>query len=52
MLIVSKIKATASRLGVVVSAPLGVTNYLVAVAQNICDEDKLNNYLLDFKHCD
>ena len=45
-----KNKSQSSRLAVVVSAPQGVTNHLVAMAENISDEDKLKSDLLHFKH--
>ena len=45
-----KNKSQSSRLAVVVSAPQGVTNHLVAMAENISDEGKLKSDLLHFKH--
>ena len=45
-----KNKSQSSRLAVVVSAPQGVTNHLVAMAENISDEDKLQSDLLHFQH--
>ncbi|MCJ8322059.1 MAG: bifunctional aspartate kinase/homoserine dehydrogenase I, partial [Colwellia sp.] len=38
------------QVAVVVSAPQGVTNHLVAMAENISDEDKLQSDLGHFKH--
>jgi aspartokinase/homoserine dehydrogenase 1 len=49
---VSKIiteKSNDSALAIVVSAPQGVTNHLVAMAENISDESKLQNDLAHFK---
>ncbi len=45
-----KNKSQSSRLAVVVSAPQGVTNHLVAMAENISDEEKLQSDLLHFQH--
>lgn len=45
-----KNKSQTSKLAVVVSAPQGVTNHLVAMAENISDEDKLKSDLQHFKH--
>ncbi len=45
-----KSKAHSSKVAVVVSAPQGVTNHLVAMAENISDQDKLTNDLQHFKH--
>lgn len=44
-----KEKSTESKLAVVVSAPQGVTNHLVAMAENISDEAKLVTDLGHFK---
>jgi len=44
-----KNKSQSSALAVVVSAPQGVTNHLVAMAENISDEIKLQNDLKHFK---
>lgn len=41
-------KSKESKLSVVVSAPQGVTNHLVAMAENISDENKLQNDLQHF----
>ena len=45
-----KNKSQSSCLAVVVSAPQGVTNHLVAMAENIADEAKLQSDLLHFQH--
>ena len=45
-----KNKRQSSKLAVVVSAPQGVTNHLVAMAENISDEEKLKSDLQHFKH--
>jgi aspartokinase/homoserine dehydrogenase 1 len=45
-----KDKSQSSKLAIVVSAPQGVTNHLVAMAENISDEDKLKSDLQQFKH--
>ena len=45
-----KNKSESSKLAVVVSAPQGVTNHLVAMAENITDEDKLQRDLKHFRH--
>jgi aspartokinase/homoserine dehydrogenase 1 len=45
-----KNKSQSSRLAIVVSAPQGVTNHLVAMAENISNEEKLKSDLLHFKH--
>ncbi len=45
-----KNKTQSSRLAVVVSAPQGVTNHLLAMAENTSDEEKLQSDLLHFKH--
>ena len=42
-------KSESSKLAVVVSAPQGVTNHLVAMAENISDEDKVVTDLGHFK---
>ncbi|NMP32147.1 bifunctional aspartate kinase/homoserine dehydrogenase I [Thalassotalea sp. M1531] len=42
-------KAKSSKVAVVVSAPQGVTNHLVAMAENIGDEDKMQQDLRHFK---
>ena len=42
-----KAKSQTSSIAVVVSAPQGVTNHLVAMAENISDDDKLQS---DLKH--
>ena len=44
-----KNKSQSSGLAVVVSAPQGVTNHLVAMAENISNEEKLKGDLLHFK---
>lgn len=44
-----KDKSQSSNVAVVVSAPQGVTNHLVAMAENITDEAKLNTDLSHFK---
>lgn len=44
-----KNKSQSSAVAVVVSAPQGVTNHLVAMAENISDENKLQNDLTHFK---
>jgi aspartokinase/homoserine dehydrogenase 1 len=44
-----KTKSELSKLAVVVSAPQGVTNHLVAMAENISDEEKLATDLQHFK---
>ncbi|WP_281555926.1 bifunctional aspartate kinase/homoserine dehydrogenase I [Thalassomonas sp. RHCl1] len=44
-----KDKSQSSSVAVVVSAPQGVTNHLVAMAENISDEDKLSTDLQLFK---
>jgi len=44
-----KNKSLSSALAVVVSAPHGVTNHLVAMAENISDEKKLQNDLAHFR---
>jgi len=44
-----KDKSQSSDVAVVVSAPQGVTNHLVAMAENITDEAKLNTDLSHFK---
>jgi len=44
-----KNKSLSSSLAVVVSAPQGVTNHLVAMAENISDESKLQHDLSHFK---
>ncbi|GHE94703.1 bifunctional aspartate kinase/homoserine dehydrogenase I [Thalassotalea profundi] len=43
-----KDKSQESPVAIVVSAPQGVTNHLVAMAENISDEDKLANDLIHF----
>jgi aspartokinase/homoserine dehydrogenase 1 len=45
-----KNKSKSSSLAIVVSAPQGVTNHLVAMAENISNEEKLQSDLLHFKH--
>lgn len=45
-----KAKSQSGQVAVVVSAPQGVTNHLVAMAENINDETKLTNDLGHFKH--
>jgi aspartokinase/homoserine dehydrogenase 1 len=45
-----KDKSLASPIAIVVSAPQGVTNHLVAMAENISDETKLATDLSLFKH--
>ncbi|MBA6328355.1 bifunctional aspartate kinase/homoserine dehydrogenase I [Colwellia sp. MB02u-6] len=45
-----KNKSKSSSLAIVVSAPQGVTNHLVAMAENIANEEKLQSDLLHFKH--
>jgi aspartokinase/homoserine dehydrogenase 1 len=45
-----KNKSKSSDLAIVVSAPQGVTNHLVAMADNISNEEKLQSDLLHFKH--
>ena len=45
-----KNESKSSKLAVVVSAPQGVTNHLVAMAENISDENKLKSDLQHFKH--
>ena len=45
-----KNESESSKLAVVVSAPQGVTNHLVAMAENISDENKLKSDLQHFKH--
>ncbi|GAA6204173.1 bifunctional aspartate kinase/homoserine dehydrogenase I [Thalassotalea sp. SU-HH00458] len=45
-----KNQSMSSAVGVVVSAPQGVTNHLVAMAENISDEIKLQNDLQHFRH--
>jgi len=44
-----KSKSSSSELAIVVSAPQGVTNHLVAMAENISDEIKLQNDLKHFR---
>ncbi|MFT6193200.1 MAG: aspartokinase/homoserine dehydrogenase 1 [Cognaticolwellia sp.] len=44
-----KNKSKSSSLAIVVSAPQSVTNYLVAMAENISNEEKLQSDLLHFK---
>jgi len=44
-----KKKSLDSQLAIVVSAPQGVTNHLVAMAENISDEKKLQNDLQHFR---
>jgi aspartokinase/homoserine dehydrogenase 1 len=41
-------KSRLTALGIVVSAPQGVTNHLVAMAENVSDETKLNDDLMRF----
>ncbi|MEW6981456.1 bifunctional aspartate kinase/homoserine dehydrogenase I [Colwelliaceae bacterium 6471] len=45
-----KAKSQSSSVAVVVSAPQGVTNHLVAMAENIDNEEKLQTDLGHFKH--
>ena len=45
-----KSQSSSSAVSVVVSAPQGVTNHLVAMAENISDEIKLQNDLQHFRH--
>jgi aspartokinase/homoserine dehydrogenase 1 len=45
-----KNESKSSKLAIVVSAPQGVTNHLVAMAENISDENKLQIDLQHFKH--
>jgi bifunctional aspartokinase / homoserine dehydrogenase 1 len=45
-----KNQSLSSDVAVVVSAPQGVTNHLVAMAENISDEIKLQNDLKHFRH--
>ena len=45
-----KNQSLSSAVAVVVSAPQGVTNHLVAMAENISDEIKLQNDLKHFRH--
>ena len=45
-----KVKSQSSPVAVVVSAPQGVTNHLVAMAENISDDAKLTTDLGHFKH--
>ena len=44
-----KTKSQTSSIAIVVSAPQGVTNHLVAMAENISDEGKLQRDLTHFK---
>ena len=45
-----KAKSESSAVAVVVSAPQGVTNHLVAMAENISDDEKLQTDLGHFKN--